>query len=155
MRSRLVVIAKIRRKHAAQVALVENDDVVETLAAYGAYDALHIGVPCPRRYGGGDKISRLSQRFGVLSRDSHFFVYLDASPNLWFDLANASIQSMLIGEASVRVDRAELRNKRTAAPNKATVRKPTKRKTDFKTSNWYQSAALSVAIPEDRRDRRN
>ncbi len=44
MRSRLVVISKIRRKHAAQVTLVEYDDVVETLATDRANDALHIGV---------------------------------------------------------------------------------------------------------------
>ena len=44
MRSRLVVISKIRRKHAAQMALVENDDVVETLSTDRANDALYIGV---------------------------------------------------------------------------------------------------------------
>jgi hypothetical protein len=33
MRSRLVVIMKVRRQHATQVALIEDDDVVETFAA--------------------------------------------------------------------------------------------------------------------------
>jgi hypothetical protein len=33
MRSRLVVIVKVRRQHAAQVTLIEDDDVIETFAA--------------------------------------------------------------------------------------------------------------------------
>jgi hypothetical protein len=33
MRSRLVVVKKVRRQHAAQVTLAENDDVIETFAA--------------------------------------------------------------------------------------------------------------------------
>ena len=44
MRSRLMVISKIRRKHATQVTLVENDHVVETLATDRANDALDVGV---------------------------------------------------------------------------------------------------------------
>ena len=48
MRSRLMVISKIRRKHAAQVALVEYDEVIETLSTDRTNDALHISV-LPRR----------------------------------------------------------------------------------------------------------
>jgi hypothetical protein len=33
MRSRLVVIMKVRGQHAAQVTLIEDDDVIETFAA--------------------------------------------------------------------------------------------------------------------------
>jgi hypothetical protein len=33
MRSRLVVIVKVRRQHAAQVTLIEDDDVIQTFAA--------------------------------------------------------------------------------------------------------------------------
>ena len=33
MRSRLVVIVKVRRQHAAQVTLIEDDEVIETFAA--------------------------------------------------------------------------------------------------------------------------
>jgi hypothetical protein len=44
MRSRLVVILKVRRQHAAQVTLPENDDVIETLAADRANDPLSVGV---------------------------------------------------------------------------------------------------------------
>jgi len=44
MRSGLVVILKIARQDVAQVALVEDDDVVETFASNGADDALDIGI---------------------------------------------------------------------------------------------------------------
>lgn len=42
------MILKIRRQHTAQVTLIEDDHVIETFAADGANDALHIGV-LPRR----------------------------------------------------------------------------------------------------------
>ena len=48
MRSRFVVILKIGRQHAAQVALTGDDDVIEALAAHRANDALDISV-LPRR----------------------------------------------------------------------------------------------------------
>ena len=44
MCSRLVVIVKVRRQHTAHVTLVEDDDVIETLAANRANDALDVGV---------------------------------------------------------------------------------------------------------------
>ena len=44
MRSRRVVIVKVRRQHTAQVTLVEDDDVIETLAANRANDALDVSV---------------------------------------------------------------------------------------------------------------
>ena len=46
--------------------------------------------------------------------------------------------------------------KRDAPRKKAssTRRKVAKRRTDFKLINWYSMAALSVAIPHDRRDQR-
>src|SRR5712671_3028459 len=48
MRSRFVVIVKVGRQHTAQVTLTEDDDVIETLAAHRANDALDVGV-LPRR----------------------------------------------------------------------------------------------------------
>src|SRR5262245_58110153 len=44
VRSRLVVIPKVRRQDAAQVTLIEDDDVIETLAADRADDAFDVGV---------------------------------------------------------------------------------------------------------------
>ena len=44
MRSHLVVIVKVRRQHAPQVTLIEDDDVIETLAADRANDALDVSV---------------------------------------------------------------------------------------------------------------
>jgi len=38
------VILKVRRQHTAQVTLIEDDDVIETLAADRADDALDIGI---------------------------------------------------------------------------------------------------------------
>jgi hypothetical protein len=43
-----VVIVKVRRQHAAQMMLIEDDDVIEALAAHRANDALDVGV-LPRR----------------------------------------------------------------------------------------------------------
>ena len=44
MRSRRVVIVKVRRQHASQVTLVEDDDVIETLSANRANYALDVSV---------------------------------------------------------------------------------------------------------------
>jgi hypothetical protein len=45
MRSRFVVILKVGRQHTAQVTRSpKNDDVIETLAAHRANDALDVGV---------------------------------------------------------------------------------------------------------------
>ena len=47
---------------------------------------------------------------------------------------------------------------KTSAPSKKLLgakRKTAKRPTDFKSLSWYLTAALSVAIPNDRRDERN
>ena len=44
MRSGLVIIAKIRRQHAAQVTLIEDDDVIETLTTDRADDALDVRI---------------------------------------------------------------------------------------------------------------
>ena len=44
MRSASVVILKVCRQHAAQVTLIEDDDVIKTFAADRADDALDIGV---------------------------------------------------------------------------------------------------------------
>ena len=44
VRSRRVVIVKVGRQHALQVTLIEDDDVIETLAANRANDALDVGV---------------------------------------------------------------------------------------------------------------
>ena len=41
--SRRVVVLKVRRQHASQVALIEDDDVIETLAADRANDAFTPG----------------------------------------------------------------------------------------------------------------
>ena len=56
----------------------------------------------------------------------------------------------------MHVDRAEQRKKRDASTKKlsSTGRKPVKRQTDLKSSNWYQSSAMSLAIPLDRREQR-
>jgi hypothetical protein len=48
VRSRLVVILNVGRQYAAQVTLIEDDDVIETLAADRADDAFDVGV-LPRR----------------------------------------------------------------------------------------------------------
>ena len=55
MRAASVVILKVRRQHAAQVMLIEDDDVIETFAADGADDAFDIGV-LPRRSRRGDDL---------------------------------------------------------------------------------------------------
>src|SRR5713101_463584 len=44
MRSGAVIVLEIGRQDAAQVGFIENDDVIETLAADRADDALDIGV---------------------------------------------------------------------------------------------------------------
>src|SRR6266446_2209370 len=44
MRSASVIVLEIGRQDAAQVGFIENDDVIETLAADRADDALDIGV---------------------------------------------------------------------------------------------------------------
>lgn len=44
MRSRPVVIASVRRQHAAQMTFIEDDEVIETVAANRADDALDVGV---------------------------------------------------------------------------------------------------------------
>jgi hypothetical protein len=44
MSSRPVVILKIRRQNTAQVTLIKDDDVIETLAADRADEALDVGV---------------------------------------------------------------------------------------------------------------
>ena len=44
VRSRRVVVLKVGRQHALQVTLIEDDDVIETLAAGRANDALDVGV---------------------------------------------------------------------------------------------------------------
>ena len=43
MRPAVVVTLKVCRQHMAQVTLIENDDVIETVAADRAGDALDIG----------------------------------------------------------------------------------------------------------------
>ena len=48
MRSRLVVIVKVRRQHAAQMMLIEDDDVIQTFTADRTNDAFDVGV-LPRR----------------------------------------------------------------------------------------------------------
>src|SRR6266436_4746753 len=55
MRSGAVIVLKISRQDAAQVGFVENDDVIETLAADRADDALDIGV-LPRGARCGDDL---------------------------------------------------------------------------------------------------
>src|SRR5512143_3937337 len=44
MRSRLVVVLKVRRQHSAQVTLIEDDDVIEAFATDRADDALDVGI---------------------------------------------------------------------------------------------------------------
>src|SRR5271163_4286679 len=44
VRFRLVVILNVRRQYAAQVTLIEDDDVIETLTADRANDAFDVGV---------------------------------------------------------------------------------------------------------------
>ena len=48
------------------------------------------------------------------------------------------------------------RKKQTKTPKKPSIskRKIAKRRVTFESSNWYQAAALSVGIPEDRREQR-
>src|SRR3979490_1779277 len=48
MRSRLVVIVKVRRQHAAQMMLIEDDDVIQTFTADRTNDAFDVAV-LPRR----------------------------------------------------------------------------------------------------------
>src|SRR5512143_3214874 len=67
MRSRLVVVLKVRRQHSAQVTLIEDDDVVETFAADRADDALDIGV-LPRRSRRGDDLLD-SHRFEAIAEN--------------------------------------------------------------------------------------
>ena len=43
MSSWFVIAREVREQNAPQMGLVENDDVVETLAAYRADDSLHVG----------------------------------------------------------------------------------------------------------------
>ena len=50
-----VMILKICRQHTAQVTLIEDDDVIETLTADRADDALHISV-LPRGSWCGDDL---------------------------------------------------------------------------------------------------
>ena len=59
-----------------------------------------------------------------------------------------------IGEVFVRVDRAELRSKRAVSLKMPIIpkHKTAKRRTEFKSSSWYQTSAQSLAIPLDRRD---
>jgi hypothetical protein len=52
VRSRTVVIRDVGAKYASEMSLVEDDDVVQTLAADRAYDALDVGI-LPRRARGG------------------------------------------------------------------------------------------------------
>jgi hypothetical protein len=44
MRPGLMIIMKIRRQHTAQVILIEDDHVIETLTADRANDALDVGI---------------------------------------------------------------------------------------------------------------
>src|SRR5258708_364460 len=55
MRSGAAIVLEIGRQDAAQVGFVENDDVIETLAADRADDALDIGV-LPRGARSGDDL---------------------------------------------------------------------------------------------------
>ena len=49
-----VVVVEVGRQDAAQMASVENDDVIETLAADRADEALDIGVLSGRSWRGGE-----------------------------------------------------------------------------------------------------
>jgi hypothetical protein len=44
MRSRFVVVGKIRGQDATEMLLTEDDHVIETLSAYGSHKALSIGI---------------------------------------------------------------------------------------------------------------
>jgi hypothetical protein len=44
VRSHRIVIVKVRRQYAAQMTVIEDDDVIETLTANRADDALDVGV---------------------------------------------------------------------------------------------------------------
>ena len=58
MCSALVVVFKVCRQHAAQVTLIEDDDVIETFAPDRADDALDIGVLPWRSRCGDDLLDR-------------------------------------------------------------------------------------------------
>src|SRR5262245_38475187 len=55
MRSGVVMVLKVARQHAAQMALVEDDDVIQTFPADRTDETLRIGV-LPRRSRRGDDL---------------------------------------------------------------------------------------------------
>jgi hypothetical protein len=60
-----------------------------------------------------------------------------------------------VGGSTVRVNQSELRKKQIETAKKPFKKsKPSKRKIDLKSSDWYQTTMLSVGIPLDRREQR-
>jgi hypothetical protein len=54
VRSRALVVRDVRSKHPSEMSLIEDDDVVQTLATDGSDDAFDAGILPGRTWGGAD-----------------------------------------------------------------------------------------------------
>src|SRR5215204_4424680 len=62
VRSRVLVVRDVRSKHTPEMSLIEDDDVVQTLAPDGPTDAFDVGILPERAWGSADGCQ--AERFG-------------------------------------------------------------------------------------------
>src|SRR5262245_34305275 len=108
MRSRVMMIVKIARQHAAQVALAENDSVIQTFAADRADETLGVGI-LPGRSRRSDDLgdAHLHELLAFDEPDAlvqRLMVEIDRMANTPFPLAE---REQWIAEAEAEIDRLQ------------------------------------------------